>query len=182
MSAAAEVIAELRARGARIRAEGSTLYVAPRSVLTPELSERVRALKPELVELVRSVPPELALSARGREALGGKASAPARPAPEYAAPSSPEERKALLDRFLRDERVPFATFDSPGGAFLIVRDRRALEALDQEHAALPVLYVAELERWAEELGPAGLRALLAARAVEGAGVELRRVTRTHVDG
>ncbi len=67
-----------------------------------------------------------------------------------------EERRALLQRFCADSRLPLATFDSATGASLIVRDACALEDLDQEHAALPVLYLAELERWVHELGTAGL--------------------------
>jgi hypothetical protein len=63
-----------------------------------------------------------------------------------------------------------------------LRDRRALEELDDEHAALPVLYLAELERFAEKLGAAGLRALLAAREAFGPGVELRSVRGTRRDG
>lgn len=184
MSAAMEVLAELRIRGARAWIEGDRLLVSPSRALDPGLRERIRARKPELVSLLRAAPPEMQqLSARGREALGGKAPTSAQPAHQYASPSSAAERRDLLDRFLRDERIPFATFDSrTAGAFLIVRDRRALQSLDQEHAVLPVLYLAELEHWAGELGASGLRALLAARGVEGPGVELRRVYGSRRDG
>lgn len=184
MSAAMDLLSELRDRGARVWADGDRVLISPGRVLDPDLRQRIIQAKPQVLALLRAAPPDLALSDRGRAALGGNA--PAEPAREYVTPSSSEDRKALLDRFLRDERVPFATFEGPTGAFLIVRDQRALETLDQEHAVLPVLTFEEIERHAAKTSRVGLRAgllaLLAAREVYGAAVELRRVTRTQADG
>jgi hypothetical protein len=174
MSAAFELLAELRSRGGHIRAEGDRLLISPRSALSPGLVERIRQAKPQVLELLRSAPTDFTIASG--------AAKPAEPEPEYARPSSAEERRELGDRFLCDERIHFATFDSPVGAFLIVRDARALEALDEEHAALPVLYINELERSAQNLGAAGLRALLAARSAFGTAVELRRVRGSRRDG
>ena len=190
MSAAIDLLAELHSRGGRVRVDGSTLYVSPKSALSPDLVERLRQAKPEVLELLRAAPADMALgeparpsgaplSTRGCEALGGDLSEPA----EYACASSSEERRTLLHRFTIDAAIPFATFDSPTvGAFLVVRDRRALEALDVGHAALPVLYLDELERSTGKLGAAGLQALLAARSAFGPGVELRAVRGGQRDG
>lgn len=191
MSAAAEIVAELRARGARLRTDGQTVFVAPRSVLTPELSERVRAHKPELLSLLTAAPPELALaghgpskgaplSARGQEALGGKA--PAAPARRPLVAAPPEARSEWLRSFMEeDASIPFAVIDHGTlGRFVLTRAPGALEALSEEHA-LPVLAMRELLALAPH-GVEGLRALLDTRRVFGPHVAFRGVHQRPLDG
>jgi hypothetical protein len=49
---APELLADLRARGIRVRVVGDRLRLAPLEVLTPELLEVVRQHKPELLRLL----------------------------------------------------------------------------------------------------------------------------------
>ena len=53
MSAAAEVIADLTRLGIRLEAHGDRLRFSPRSAVTPDLAERMKAHKVELLAILR---------------------------------------------------------------------------------------------------------------------------------
>src|SRR5262245_46104787 len=57
MTSAAAVLKDLRARGVRIRREGDRLKLAPPEKVTPDLIERVRAVRGDLLKLVQSQTP-----------------------------------------------------------------------------------------------------------------------------
>jgi hypothetical protein len=52
VSAAAELLGELQARGIRMRADGGKLRYQPQAALTPDLRARVVEAKPELLRLL----------------------------------------------------------------------------------------------------------------------------------
>lgn len=57
MTTAALLLAELGARGLRVRADGELLRLKPAEALTPELRKRILQAKPELLRLLASHPP-----------------------------------------------------------------------------------------------------------------------------
>lgn len=70
-ASAAALLAELTGRGIELKARGERLRYRPRSALTPELAERVKAHKPALLALLQQDrPPETPLSGRDRAASG----------------------------------------------------------------------------------------------------------------
>lgn len=72
MSAAAGLLVELSRRGIELRVHGNRLRYRPRTALTPELAERVRAHKPALLALLRQDrPPEIPLNGQDRPAADG---------------------------------------------------------------------------------------------------------------
>lgn len=168
MSAAMDLLSELRDRGARVWAEGDRLLISPGRVLDPELRERIVAAKGQVLELLRVRSPEFALADRGGAASRTAAETTEEAAPKYGPPLTAEQRRALLDRSLFEMYSPHV----PGGICLVATDARALEALGDEPVAVPVFLQAELEQLRDTLRT--VRAVFA--------VELRRVTRTHVDG
>ena len=184
MSAAGELLQELRTRGASVRVDGDKLRIAPASAVDPELLERLRSAKPAMLALLRAAPPDLALSARGRDALGGgpKPAAPA-PATRPLVAAPPEERGKWLRGFFEDASIPLAVIETgPLGRFILVRDTGALEALDPaERADLPLLGERELLALAPQ-GIEAVRALLDTRRIFGPQVELRAVRSRPLDG
>lgn len=187
---ALDLLVELRDRGALVRAEGDRLLISPRRVIDSDLEARIRARKAEVLQLLRAAPPDLALadrgpstgatlSARGREALGGKASQ-APKGPLVAA--RPGERSAWLREFFEDGRIPLAEIDHGTlGRFILARDSKALEVLAEEHAPLPILSMGELLALAPH-GVEAVRSVLETRRVFGPHVAFRGVYQRPLDG
>lgn len=163
MSAALELLAELRRRGARIRVlEGDALHVGPRAALDPDLLARLREAKPQVLELLRAAPTNSTLCSPAIDEIGGG------PSGLPHAGLSPEQCRELLDRSVFEMHSPHV----PGGMCLLARDARSLDALGDEPITLPVFFQVELEQLRD--------ALRTVRSVFA--IELRRVTRSHVDG
>jgi hypothetical protein len=114
VSAAEELLADLAARGVSIRIEGSRLRLRPRSALTEELINRLRAASAELLALLLAVrrpaaPPPLeptewwvlcALAEQpklSRAGLGAHLPPASRPALEQALAAIVRRREACLN-------------------------------------------------------------------------------------
>jgi hypothetical protein len=98
---APELLADLRARGIRVRVVGDRFRLAPLGVLTPELLEVVRQHKPELLRLLTDRPEVWPLARRccARGAGGGRSR-------EVRHEPGPARREAGLSRFSCPLRVP----------------------------------------------------------------------------
>ncbi|HEX6993730.1 MAG TPA: hypothetical protein VF339_06240 [Gammaproteobacteria bacterium] len=68
MTAGAEILAQLEAAGISLRVDGDRLYARPRSRLTPELAELIRAHRDELIRTLR--PPRAVVDFRRPGAAG----------------------------------------------------------------------------------------------------------------
>jgi hypothetical protein len=200
MSAALDLLAELRSRGARIRADGEQLFVSPREVATPELLERLRAAKPELLVLLRDTPARGLLAELERhgvrleahaDGLRVRSGSPAIPRELVAAVSEHASaiRVLLLQREDLIEKADLRAMHAEPTAWRLYSRALGLElwlARDEETAEevwvqtrLPVLLVEEWLRLARH-GLELVRAVLNVRAEFGPrGVALGEIRTPH---